>query len=110
MKSDKEFIKEVYNKYEKCKKENKTVKVNKEKIKKNNIVKFLSIAAVVLITFSFILINSKQNNHLYEYSQTDQKVLDNISLATVDNFEKFYGIIKNTNLSNQNKYDSIKRN
>lgn len=107
MKDNKEFIKEVYDKYERYEQE-KYITSKKSSMQKYNLkVKILTMVALVLVIFSFIIINNK---NIYKDENVSEDMVDNISLSTIDNFENFYQIIKNTNLTtNQNRYDIIKR-
>lgn len=107
MKDNKEFIKEVYDKYERYEQE-KYITSKKSSMQKYNLkVKILTMVALVLVIFSFIIINNK---NIYKDENVSEDMVENISLSTIDNFENFYQIIKNTNLTtNQNRYDIIKR-
>lgn len=122
MKDNKEFIKGIYEKYEKEKhniqntvlKENnqedsnyKQIKeqLNRQKSTTNNRftrLKIVSVVAMITIIFSIIMMYqnynyeekiSSQNNQVNnEYEEKE------ISLATIDSFENFCNIIKNSNL------------
>lgn len=107
MKDNKEFIKEVYDKYERYGQE-KHITSEKSSMQKYNFkVRILTMVALVLVIFSFIIINNK---NIYKNENVSEDMVDNISLSTIDNFENFYQIIKNTNLTtNQNRYDIIRR-
>lgn len=102
MKSDKQFIEDIYKKYDEFQKEKEFVKTN-EKIKSNNkkqiVYKIINLAAIFIIVF-VIFVNTYMNDN------TDKKEInilnndaevaknDEISLPTVNNFENFYDLIK----------------
>lgn len=94
MKDNKQFIKEIYEKYEDYQKETKEkskyVKVEKTIKRKYYIKRVLGVVAIILLVFSFVIINN--NNIENEEIKTNEK----LSLATVDTFDNFYNIVKNS--------------
>ena len=103
MKSDKEFIEEVYKKYEFYKKDNANqVEKNKGKL---IIARFTAVAATVLIVFLFV-----SGQGIFYKDVLDTEELENepietekISLATVDNFENLYNLVKESNINETSK-------
>lgn len=104
MKSNEEFIYEIYKKYDEYQKENKA-KVTKKIICKRYTHKMLSVAAIFLIIFLTFIINQR-NDLVLEENKGQEK--EEISLATIDNFENFYNIIKNYNIEDME--NKTKRN
>lgn len=110
MKDNKEFINDVYEKYENYKKdgENTKWKVPKEQVKKSW-VKVLSCAAVVTIAISGVFVTNNYINK--EQTKVGKTVTsDKMTLQTVDNFEKFYSIAKeysNNNYDMYNQWESV---
>lgn len=109
MKDNKEFINDVYEKYESYKKdeENTKWKVSKEQGKKVNskkgFVKVLSCAATVTIAISGVVVTNNYINK--EQTKVGETVTsDKMTLQTVDSFEKFYSIAKEYSNNNSN-YD-----
>lgn len=89
MKSNKEFINGIYEKYDEC--------LNEKKIiKQRNLKRIANMAAVVAILFSTIIIYSeKQKEQVSKTTIGNEKVEENqINLNTVGNFENFYNVIK----------------
>ena len=110
MKSNKEFINGIYEKYDEC--------LNEKKIiKQRNLKRIANMAAVVAILFSTIIIYSeKQKEQVSKTTIGNEKVEENqINLETVGNFEKFYNVIKEKCNSNnmlqleENESESITR-
>ena len=129
MKSNKEFIQGIYDKYNLYEKNenSKFKKTEDSKIKnleehnrkKYFVLKLVSLVAVFVVIFSTVLIyqkyNQNQNLQMAQNAQTNEtnkdetNNIEEISLATVDNFENFYNIIKNANSNgtlNSTKSDS----
>ena len=105
MKSNKEFIQDIYDKYNEYeKKENHEFKKIEHPQKNFLTLRLLALAAVLVLVFSTVLIyqnyNKNQNLQMAQKPQDSQgnNEAEEISLATVDNFENFYNIIKNANL------------
>lgn len=99
MKSDKEFLDGIYQKYNQYQKDNdkkffQNIKLDYKR--KNKFIKFVSVAAVLFIIFSFIVVNH-QNIEILEQNNIDLANAEQLSLASVDSFENFYNIIKNMN-------------
>ena len=98
MKTDKEFIKGIYEKYDEYTKE-------KQENKQRNIKKIINIAAVIIVLISSIVVffGNKPQQVVIENGKI-QKEKDesfNSSLKTVGNFENFYNIIKEKYSSTQ---------
>lgn len=97
MKTNKEFINGIYEKYDEYTKE-------KQRNKQQNIKQIVNMAAVIIVLISSLVVfTGKQKK------QTPQTIIDNgeieetkISLKTVGNFENFYEVIKEKYASNQN--------
>jgi len=106
MKTNKQFIDEIYKKYD---------EYSKEKIeqKQRNIRKFVNIAAVMLVIFSSLIVFSEKDVPLINGdNQTNQIIEDKVELKTVGSFENFYEVIKTKYKSNENigynySYDGI---
>ena len=89
MKSNKEFINGIYEKYEEC--------LNEKKIiKQRNLKRIANMAAVVVVLFSTLIIYSEiQKGKFPKTTIGNEKVEENqINLETVGNFENFYNVIK----------------
>lgn len=89
MKTNKEFINGIYEKYDEHLKE-------KKKRKQMNIKRMVNMAAVVIILFSAIIVLSERKE-----TQVPQTIVSNegakkdkVNLETVGNFENFYKVIK----------------
>lgn len=89
MKTNKEFINGIYEKYDEYLKE-------KKKRKQINIKRMVNMAAVVIILFSAIIVLSERKE-----TQVPQTIVSNegakqdkVNLETVGNFENFYKVIK----------------
>ena len=98
MKTDKEFINGIYEKYDEYTKE-------KQENKQRNIKKIINIAAVIIVLISSIVVffGNKPQQVVIENGKI-QKEKDesfNSSLKTVGNFENFYNIIKEKYSSTQ---------
>ncbi len=98
MKTDKEFISGIYEKYDEYTKE-------KQENKQRNIKKIINIAAVIIVLISSIVVflGNKPQQVVIENGKI-QKEKDesfNNSLKTVGNFENFYNIIKEKYSSTQ---------
>ena len=93
MKTNKQFIDEIYQKYDECQKEKKQRKQQKMK-------KFLNMAAVMVVALSTIIVLSqKKTPEVIQERQKEDQVAP-IDLKTVGNFENFYNIIKEKNQEN----------
>ena len=93
MKTNKQFIDEIYQKYDECQKEKKQRKQQKMK-------KFLNMAAVMVVALSTIIVLSqKKTPEVIQERQKEDQVAQ-IDLKTVGNFENFYNIIKEKNQEN----------
>lgn len=93
MKTNKQFIDEIYEKYDEYTKE-------KLEQKQQNRRKIINVAAVVIVLLSSIIVFSENGVPLeIEDSQNSQSVENVIELETVGSFENFYEVIKS-------KYDS----
>ena len=97
MKTDKQFIDEIYKKYDEYQKE--------EKIKRQKVMKrIINIAAVFVVALSSVVVFSQKKTPkvLQEMKKEDVAKID---LETVGNFENFYNIIKSKNSTNgETKY------
>ena len=89
MKTNKEFINGIYEKYDEHLKE-------KKKRKQIDIKRMVNMAAVVIILFSAIIVLSERKE-----TQVPQTIVSNegakqdkVNLETVGNFENFYKVIK----------------
>lgn len=103
MKNNKEFIDDIYKKYEEQKRESSK--------KKHNITKTLKIVAVFFIIFSLSIYSEKiiNPNSVIEIeknnNQEDSKKA--LSLATIDNFDNLYNIVKNNIKQSEDTYKEI---
>lgn len=104
MKDNKEFIKDIYDKYEECLKDNITeFKSEKHKDKKilKNTLKLVSSIAIILIVSTIIIDKDKSiqlnRGNIYNYKP------ESSSLSTVESFNNFYEIIKKSSLENENR-------
>ena len=97
MKTDKQFIDEIYKKYDEYRKE--------EKIKRQKVMKrIINIAAAFVVALSSVVVFSQKKTPkvLQEMKKEDVAKID---LETVGNFENFYNIIKSKNSTNgETKY------
>ena len=85
MKTDKQFIDEIYKKYE---------EYSKEKKKPKYIQKIANVAAVLIVVLSAIFVfsgTSLQENKISENGKIEET---KIQLKTVGSFENFYNTIK----------------
>ena len=93
MKTNKQFINEIYQKYDECQKE-------KKQRKQQEMKKFLNMAAVMVVALSTIIVLSqKKTPEVIQERQKEDQVAQ-IDLKTVGNFENFYNIIKEKNQEN----------
>ena len=93
MKTNKQFINEIYQKYDECQKE-------KKQRKQQEMKKFLNMAAVMVVALSTIVVLSqKKTPEVIQERQKEDQVAQ-IDLKTVGNFENFYNIIKEKNQEN----------
>ena len=97
MKTNKEFINGIYEKYDEYKKE-------KQQRRQRNIKQIVNMAAVIIVLISSLIVFSGD-----KVEQIPQEITENgkieetkISLKTVGNFENFYEVIKEKYASNQN--------
>lgn len=98
MKTNKQFINDIYNKYDEYTKEKQD---NQQKYMR----KIMNMAAVVIVLISSIIVFSEkdttryvQDNHIVQMMEADMK------LQTVGSFENFYEIIKSKNTVNDYTY------
>ncbi len=101
MKDDKQYIKEVYKKYEnkiKEKKEHKKIIFNR----------VINIAAIFIIAISIIIIEKDKKERIV-ITDDVVKNKEEQKLNTIGNFENFYNIMKNYN-SNTELYEYVKEN
>ena len=90
MKTNKQFIDEIYQKYDECQKE-------KKQRKQQEMKKFVNMAAVMVVALSTIVVLSqKKTPEVIQERQKEEQVAQ-IDLKTVGNFENFYNIIKEKN-------------
>ncbi len=90
MKTNKQFIDEIYQKYDECQKE-------KKQRKQQEMKKLLNMAAVMVVALSTIVVLSqKKTPEVIQERQKEEQVAQ-IDLKTVGNFENFYNIIKEKN-------------
>lgn len=90
MKTNKQFIDEIYQKYDECQKE-------KKQRKQQEMKKLLNMVAVMVVALSTIVVLSqKKTPEVIQESQKEEQVAQ-IDLKTVGNFENFYNIIKEKN-------------
>lgn len=101
MKDDKQYIKEVYKKYENKIKEKKEYK----KIIFNRVI---NIAAIFIIAISIIIIEKDKKERIV-ITDDVVKNKEEQKLNTIGNFENFYNIMKNYN-SNTELYEYVKEN
>lgn len=97
MKTDKQFIDEIYKKYDEYQKE--------EKIKRQKVMKrIINIAAVFVVALSSVVVFSQKKTPKVLQEMKKEEVAK-IDLETVGNFENFYNIIKSKNSTNgETKY------
>lgn len=94
MKSNKQFINEIYEKYDEYTKE-------KQEDKQRNMRKIINMAAVVLVLISSIIVFSeKKVPNKVQVQNVDKFMEDSANLETVGSFENFYQIIKEKSPSN----------
>ena len=102
MKSNKQFIDEIYEKYDEYNKEKKN---NKQKYMR----KIINVAAVVLVIFSSLIVFSKdkvkKSNELI--IDLEEMMQESMTIKSVGDFENFYKIIKEKNSSRINSYNNI---
>ena len=94
MKTNKQFIDEIYEKYD---------EYTKEKIrqKQYNTRKFINIAAVVIVILSSVIVFSeKKIPEIKDEEVVNQTEQNDIELKTVGNFENFYKIMKDKKVEN----------
>ena len=97
MKTNKQFIDEVYQKYDEYTKE-------KQNKKQRNARKIVNMAAVVIVLISSIIVFSESEApKRIEDSQVNQIARTDIELETVKNFENFYEIVKTKYASSVNR-------
>ena len=97
MKSNKQFINEIYEKYDEYTKE-------KQEDKQRNMRKIINMAAVVLVLISSLIVFSeKKVPNKVQVQNVDKFMEDNANLETVGSFENFYQIIKEKSPSNVDK-------
>ena len=96
MKTDKEFIKGIYEKYDEYTKEKQE---NKQKILK----KIINVAAVIIVLISSVIVfsESEPKQVLIDNKKVENDQSFNSNLKTVGNFENFYEIIKEKYASTQ---------
>lgn len=97
MKTNKEFINGIYEKYDEYTKE-------KQRNKQRDIKQIVNMAAVIIVLISSLVVFTGKQK-----TQTPQTIIENgkieekkISLKTVGNFENFYEVIREKYESNQN--------
>lgn len=96
MKTDKEFIKGIYEKFEEHKQE-------KTKLKQIRMKKITNIAAIMIVLFSsLVLWVGGSNNENVIIEQKEKIEESKISLKTVGNFENFYNIMKKSTQNGKN--------
>lgn len=99
MKTDKQFIDEIYKKYDEYQKE--------EKIKKQKAMrKIINIAAVFVVALSSVVVFSQKKTPKVLQEMKKEEVAK-IDLETVGNFENFYNIIKSKNSINAETKHSV---
>lgn len=90
MKSNKEFINGIYEKYDEY-------LIEKKRIKQRNVNRIVNMAAVIVVLFSTIIVVSerKSKNEPKATIVGEEKTEKNeIKLSTVGNFENFYNVIR----------------
>lgn len=93
MKTDKQFIDEIYKKYDEYQKE--------EKIKRQKVMKkIINIAAVFVVALSSVVVFSQKKTPKVLQEMKKEEIAK-IDLETVGNFENFYNIIKSKNSTNE---------
>ena len=97
MKTDKQFIDEIYKKYDEYQKE--------EKIKRQKVMKkIINMAAVFVVAISSVVVFSQKKTPKVLQEMKKEEVAK-IDLETVGNFENFYNIIRSKNSTNgETKY------
>ena len=94
MKSNKQFMEEIYEKYDEYTKE-------KQEDRQRSMRKIINMAAVVLVLISSLIVFSEKNApNKVQVQNVDKFIEDSANLETVGSFENFYQIIKEKSLSN----------
>lgn len=94
MKSNQQFINEIYEKYDEYTKE-------KQEDRQRNMRKIINMAAVVLVLISSLIVFSeKKVPNRAQVQYVDKFMEDSVNLETVGSFENFYQIIKEKSQSN----------
>ena len=98
MKNNKEYIEEVYKKYENVKSDEKYFNKRPMKKKIRYIPQLVASFAICLIVMSFIVIQKDRpsNDIIHQEIETEEK----INLSKVENFEKFYELLKEVSSNN----------
>lgn len=97
MKSNQQFINEIYQKYDEYTKE-------KREDKQRNMRKIVNMAAVVIVLISSLIVFSeKKIPSKVQHQNIDNFMEDSVNLETVGSFESFYQIIKEKDQSNTNR-------
>lgn len=97
MKSNQQFINEIYQKYDEYTKE-------KREDKQRNMRKIVNMAAVVIVLISSLIVFSeKKIPSKVQHQNIDNFMEDSVNLETVGSFESFYQIIKEKGQSNTNR-------
>lgn len=97
MKSNQQFINEIYQKYDEYTKE-------KREDKQRNMRKIVNMAAVVIVLISSLIVFSeKKIPSKVQHQNIDNFMEDSVKLETVGSFENFYQIIKEKGQSNTNR-------
>lgn len=97
MKSNKQFINEIYEKYDEYTKE-------KQEDKQRSMRKIINMAAVVLVLISSLIVFSeKKVPNKVQIQNVDNLREDSANLETVGSFENFYQIIKEKTPSNTDR-------
>ena len=101
MKTNKQFIDGIYEKYNEYSKE-------KQNSKQKTMKKIINLAAIFIVAISLIIISNERPKESPNGSPQENLIIENgeireakIQLKTVENFENFYNYIKQNNKNNQ---------
>ena len=97
MKTDKQFINEIYKKYDEYQKE--------EKIKKQKVMKkIINVAAVFVVALSSVVVFSQKKTPKV-LQEIQKEEVAKIDLETVGNFENFYNIMKDKKVETRGEFN-----
>lgn len=100
MKSNKQFINEIYEKYDEYNKE-------KQDNKQRNMKKIVNMAAVVLVLFSSLIVFSREEENNSQNNDSNPIMQESMNIKAVGNFENFYKIVKNKNIESTYSMNNV---